>query len=466
MKEKNQNPENFLTLPMLEYEYEQNINSDIKSHYKSAALAREYILQSTAKYHNRVVRTLYVPKIFTQKEINIFEELIKELYSIFHKIMKEYEINQQYRELFGFPKELEDLILRERTYSTDIPVARIDIFYHEDTNQFQFCEFNTDGTSAMNEDRELNIALRKTKAYQMFAKKHRVESMELFDSWIDEFLLIYEEYADKKKCPKKPNVVIVDFMEHATENEFLIFKECFEKRGICAEICDIRELQWDGMNCRTKMGMRIDAIYRRATTADIMSAYDKVQNFRKAVVAEAVCLIGDFRTQIVHNKILYKIMHLPETLALLTEREKDYIYAHVPYTLSLTTESLKENPDIEKELYQKKDQWIIKPEDSYGSLGVHAGVECTPYEWEEHIQKCKNRHYILQRFCKPYQLKNIDLGTKEQEGTEPEWKMVSNLTGLFVYNGKLKGIYSRISYDSMISTQYNEMSLPTIIVKE
>ena len=42
----------------------------------------------------------------------------------------------------------------------------------------------------------------------------------------------------------------------------------------------------------------------------------------------------------------------------------------------------------------------------------------------------------------------------------------SNLTGMFVYNGKFKGIYSRISQSEIISTQYSEMALPTVVVKE
>ena len=47
--------------------------------------------------------------------------------------------------------------MREKKYDCNIPIARIDIFYDEETGGFKFCEFNTDGTSAMNEDRELKI---------------------------------------------------------------------------------------------------------------------------------------------------------------------------------------------------------------------------------------------------------------------------------------------------------------------
>ena len=73
-----------------------------------------------------------------------------------------------------------------------------------------------------------------------------------------------------------------------------------------------------------------------------------------------------------------------------------------------------------------------------------------------------NQGYILQRFCKPFETANIDLVKDETAPFRP----YSNLTGLFVYNGKFRGCYSRISQSEIISTQYSEMALPTIIVQK
>ena len=66
----------------------------------------------------------------------------------------------------------------------------------------------------------------------------------------------------------------------------------------------------------------MDAIYRRAVTSDIMKHYEEVGDFIAAVKDNAVCLIGDFRTQIAHNKILYKILHLPQTQAFFNRGRK------------------------------------------------------------------------------------------------------------------------------------------------
>ena len=445
-------------LPVLNDQYRKLVAGKEDLHRESAAAVRNYLLSSTAKYHNRVVRTLYLPKLFTEKEITVFKQAVHTLYGIFDKVIAEYERNPSYRRLFGYPEELEKLILRSPGYSCNIPIARIDIFYQEETGDFRFCEFNTDGTSAMNEDRELNTAFERSKAYQEFEKTYSLQKFELFDTWVEEALSLYREYAGDDHA--LPSTAIVDFMEHATTNEFLIFRERFEKKGCRAQLCDIRRLTWDGKNCYAEDGTKIDLIYRRAVTSDILAHYQEVGDFISAVKAGAVCLLGDFRTQIVHNKILFKLLHKQETLQLLSYEEQTFIRAHVPATISLDELDNPEYTWIKNNACSYKDNWIIKPEDSYGSQGVHAGVELADQEtWNRLLKEKRGQHYILQQFNDPCRLHNIDLLSEN-----PKWTDTGNLTGLFVYNGKFSGIYSRISFDKMISTQYNEMSLPTVVV--
>jgi len=117
-----------------------------------------------------------------------------------------------------------------------------------------------------------------------------------------------------------------------------------------------------------------------------------------------------------------------------------------------------------EEILTEKDKWILKPEDSYGSQGIHAGVECDANEWKEHFYKERNNAdstYLIQEFCVPYQTMNIDLAQGEHT-----FFPVYNLTGLFTYGGKFRGVYSRISKSEIISTQYSEMALPTLFVTQ
>jgi len=445
-----------LTLPVFERLYCECVDITDEEHKESALAEHHYMLHSTANYHGLAVKTLYVPKLFTGEEVELFEGVVRTLDSIFDKVIREYKTSIPYRDLFEFDKRTERLILRESRYSCRVPIARLDLFYNEDTRDFKFCEFNTDGSSAMNEDREMNIALKYTKAYREFSERFCVKTFELIDSWVEEFLKLYEEYASSVLKYGTPQVAIVDFLDKGTVSEFEIFRQSFEKHGISCEICDIRELRWDGERLFSPSGMAVDAIYRRAVTSDIEKNYDEVTDFIRAVEADAVCLIGDFQTQIIHHKKLFEVLHMPQTREILTPEEASFVEDHIPFTVSLKKELM--NDDLKRKVLKQKEKWIVKPWDSYGSKGVLAGVECAQKKWESYLEECMDKGYVLQEFYAPYQLKNVDL-TKE-EG----WKNVSNLTGLFVYGGKLKGLYSRVSYDQIISTQYNEMALPTIVV--
>ncbi len=81
---------------------------------------------------------------------------------------------------FWIRAEVRGTDLKEPTYDSPIPIARIDIFYNEETGDFKFCEFNTDGTSAMNEDRGVKHRDQKTKAYQQMAETHEFKEFRAF----------------------------------------------------------------------------------------------------------------------------------------------------------------------------------------------------------------------------------------------------------------------------------------------
>lgn len=444
-----------MELTRLNEEYCQRIRQDKEAHAVSAAKEIEYMANSTAKYHGRCVSTLYIPKMFSRQDIERFEELIKTLYGIFDKVIGRYREDAGYRELFGFDKRLEELILREKRYSCNVPIARIDIFYQEDTGDFKFCEFNTDGSSAMNEDRELNRGIKETLGYRQLAGMYDISTFELFDSWAKESLRIYHS---AEGAVEKPHIAIVDFMESATNNEFEIFAESYRKLGVSCEISEIRKLRYENGRLYGEGNVPIDMIYRRAVTSDIMKHYDEVEDFIRAVKEEKVCLIGDFTTQIVHNKVLYRVLHHPMTQEFLLEEECDYVEKHVPYTAYMDA------PYISVDnICANKNSWILKPQDSYGSKGVFAGVEYDSVEeWRKIVEEHCTHDYLLQQFCTPYQTLNIDFS----KGAEADFLPVYNLTGLFVYGGKFQGIYSRVSRGEIISTQYSEIALPTMMVEE
>lgn len=444
-----------MTARELTAELESYVRMHMEESEKSAIRMEEYIKHSDLNAGgNNYTRTLQIPKIYDRKTIEHFSEIVRTTYGIFEKVIHEYMNNKAYRKLFPFSKKLEELILLPSGYEEAVPVCRIDIFYNEENGDFKFCEFNTDGTSAMNENKVLDDILYMNNGWSRLEKNVRVERFELVDSWIDAFMKTYDS---SKNAVEKPYVAIVDFLDKAYLREFYVFERHFRKKGIEAEVCDIRQMVYkDGRLC-TPTGHPVDVIYRRAVTSDIMNNYEEVLDFIQAVKDEKVCLIGAFRTQVVHHKSICQALVHPMTKAVLTEEENRFVEAHLPKTEALDAAAER---GVLEQIYGGKDDWIIKPVDSYAAKGVYAGVDYSDKEWKALVQSCMDRNYIVQEYCRPYRTNNISFGQKPYQ-----FQLYSNLTGLYTYNGRFQGVYSRLSDGGIISTQYNEKTVATRYLK-
>jgi glutathionylspermidine synthase len=186
------------------------------------------------------------------------------------KVIGRYLTDERYRGLFKFDPLLEQMILSPCGYESLLPIARIDLFYNEETGDFKFCEFNTDGTSGMAEETDIIKGLSETFAFNKFAKDLDVVYFELYKSWVKEFTAVYNTYEKKNNHPV---IAIVDFLESGVSNEFEIFRREFESFGYQCMIADIRQLEFKDRYFYYN-GKKIDAIYRRAVTGEILAKKD------------------------------------------------------------------------------------------------------------------------------------------------------------------------------------------------
>lgn len=439
-----------MTLSEIEVYYKNDIANNLDKHEKSGKEALDYMDHSTAKYHGKTIYSLYVPKILNEETVQVFKQTAETMASIMQKVIREYQKNADYRKLFGFSKRIEELILHNPLYKNILPVCRVDIFYNESDGSFYFCELNTDGSSSMNEDRELCKAFEKTALYKSLNVDYEIRSFELFDSLVDAFLSNYETYPYKAA---KPTVAIVDFLElGCSMEEFEQFRKSFEKREVKAYVCDIRSLHLCKDRLCMENGEVVDLIYRRAVTSDICEREAEVQDFMEAVLTHKVCCMGGFCTQAVHDKSLFYILCHEMTGRILTEEENRFVAEHIPYTEELT-----ESVVAKLGVLDEKEKWLIKPKNSYGARGIYAGVRCSLSEWEKVVRENQDTNYIVQQFVMPYQTANIDF-----HKDEPVLRNYSNLTGLYVYNGRFAGVYSRQSENEIISSAYDENDIATV----
>ena len=76
------------------------------------------------------------------------------------------------------------------------------------------------------------------------------------------------------------------------------------------------------------------------------------------------------------------------------------------------------------------------------------------------MKKLYGKNYICQKYCPQYQTENIDFAF----GDGLFHKYI-NMTGLYVYNGNLSGIYSRLAQGNGIIASYrNERTVPSFVL--
>ena len=469
-------------------------------------IAKKYLDSSTAIYHGEVVDFGFIPKLYDMTALKRLDTIAQMTYSILEKVTRHFLDDPQYRRLFKFSPELERLICLPTGYQTVIPIMRMDLFLDEDTLDFRFCEFNTDGASAMNEDREGTTAFSLTSTFKNVASELRLEPQELFEGWVDEFLKIYSA---SEQAVAVPRLAMIDYLSSATLYEFEEFRRRFEARGYECMICDMPTLEYrDGAlygsdvdEKRTQAGkLRIDAVYRRAVTGEVLedlaqqaSVADSsdmgggkggdmgdccvtgAQGLIRAVEDKSICMIGGFITHVAHCKQLFTVLHLPETSEFLSDEENDFIHRHVPYTTRLESGYIDLNG-----VKEYKDDWIVKPEDGYGSKGVYAGVDYEESKWHELVDACSLKRYVVQKYCPQYATPNVLVvpvsdQRKQLFTSQDDFSLIQSLhdptelepwnilTGLYLYGGQFSGIYVRAGQKGIIVGFAGGITLPTFL---
>ncbi len=429
------------------------IKSNPEAYIEDYRKIQDQVGNSTAIYKGQPVPFLYNPMFFSKEDLENFSDIGEAIIRIGNIVMGEYINNPEFRKKFKYSKDLEELILTDSGYDINYPIGRFDIFY-KDKDNFKFCELNTDGSSAMNEDNTLARILLESKACKDFSDFYELEYFELIDSWVEKSLEIYKTWNGKDKIDK-PNIAILDFMESATSVEFQLFKESFERSGYRAIIADPVDLEFrDGKLYRGDY--RIDMVYRRIVTFEAIERLDEIKDFIAAYKAGAFCSIGSFKSQLIHNKIIFKILHDEDSLNLLTKEDQDFVKNHIPYTREFIG-----GDEVFNHVVENKDKYIMKPLDLNASRGVYVGRDLSQEEWESRLRDSFNSDYIYQEFVLPYRREFVVI-----EDDKIEVEDFGSIIGLFMYKERLEGLYTRIGKENIISGLSSYYTLPNVLAKK
>lgn len=426
---------------------------DVEGRGRALAL----IKGSDVRAYGEPVPYSYIPHLFGPDDVAFLEGVSRMTHAILSKMIARYVEDPGYRRVFRYPPELERLILLPCPYGEMLPMGRFDLFLDEEDRSFKFCEFNTDGSGAFSRDYEGGRALMAGGTFQGFAAAHEVRQFELFDSWVEAFMATYRS---SSIAVEDPVVAITDFEESVVGSDVTRFLAAFERAGLRARFVDVRALAFDGERLVDPSdGTAIDAIYRRAVTSELLQHPGECDALIDAVAAQRVCLVGHFRTTVVHTKVVSIALFDPATRALLTPEERAFVDAHVPRTYRLEAGA----PIDLAAVCAEKDGWIIKPDDDYGAHGVFAGIDYDQAEWERLVAEKTDAGYVVQEYCLPptVELAPVALPADGDARRVEPWH---TMPGLYTYNGRFAGLYVREGREGIIALDHGGLVAPSFRV--
>ena len=436
----------------LEAEYAQfaeALDGDAASHEAGDA----FLATTNALYHGGPVQWSFVPKIFSRRDLGYLAWIAETMGGIMEKVTARFVEDPSFRARFGLAPEIERLACMPNAFPVQIPIARVDIFLDEETGTFKFCELNTDGSSGMLVTEEVTRANLLTQAGRAFAERHRVSAFDIYGACADAILTCYREAGGTEAAPA---IVAVDYVESIVREEIEEFGRVFAERGASLRFADIRDLRYEDGVLSDGAG-RVDCVWRRVVISEMIEKpCPGADALMACAAAGRVPIVGGFRTWPCATKTVFAVLHSPAAAEVLTPDERAFVYAHVPATYLLDTTS-----DLGR--FAERGRWIAKPRDGYNSIGVRAGRDCTEAEWRDVLKEIAATGGIVQEYVVPYASANVEGGVA---GIGRPFEPYMNMEGLFLFNGRFAGVFTRCGQASVIGEFAGRLNMGCLVVDD
>lgn len=440
-------------------EIARSLGGDVESRARGDA----YLARTNALYHGAPCSWAFTPKIFDRKQIAILADAAETMGRIMEKVTHAFVDNERVRRLFHLPPTLERLALTPTGYGRQIPLARVDVFFDEETGDYQFCELNTDGSAGMTNTVEVTRAIQQSETYRRLVARHPgVQTFDILNGAVDALLDTYASWREgHPTAPEHPSVAIVDYTESASLDELEDILLLLSERGLYAQYVDIRSLHVDEVADMPRLMTQhgpIDLVYRRAVTSEIAEKpCPGVDALTRAASEGLACVVGGYRTWPCAAKTVFVALHDPLMEEVLSPEELDFVRCHVPYTQQLS-------PHSDLTPFGEKDRWIVKPAGGYNAVGVMAGQDCTQAAWEQALAQTARAEGVVQAYAPQYRTPVMRGGVLTASEDPLAAEPMSNMEGLYLFNGRFGGVFTRCGTQSVIGEHTHRLNMGCLVM--
>ena len=127
---------------LCEYVKNKSFQKDYQNYFKKIEI-------KCNELDSEIIPALFHPVILPKDTLSKISQQCEQMNLILNKTTQLYKNNSEVKAYFNLPDPLDEWVNINPGYNTQIPISRYDGFW--DGEHCRFCEFNTDGTSGMDE---------------------------------------------------------------------------------------------------------------------------------------------------------------------------------------------------------------------------------------------------------------------------------------------------------------------------
>ncbi len=361
---------------------------------------------------------------------------------------------------FALSPEEERLARIDPGYGTSSTASRLDSFLLP--NSLQFAEYNAESPAGLGYSETLGEIFLSLPLMERFGAYYSVRKHPLMASILSALLASYAEWGGKASPPV---IAIVDWRGVPTWSEFEILQARFEREGVPTIVCDPRDLEFGGGRL-TAGGRRIDMVYRRVLMNDIIARPAECAALLRAYEAGAVCVANALNCKIPHKKAFFAVLTDERNAELFSSGEKEIIARHIPWTRLLEDSSTTRYGlavGLLEYVRQRRDEFVLKPNDEYGGTGVLLGWEASESEWDTALAGAladRSQAWVVQERIA---VRREGFPMQTADGIEMRDMLVDFAPYLF--RGKMAGFLTRLSSTGLANVTSGGGQVPAFVVE-
>ena len=370
---------------------------------ESQGMLDEQLRRHELVFGDRALCTVLRPRFTSHENHRILQRRVRSLMRAFGKTYEAAIADRAFRSQFLLADWEESLIHHDPGFPNPSPTSRLDTFIIDETSEMKLTEYNAETPAGPAFTDALSDAFVDLPVMRDFARRYDVRPIPARQGVLHVLLDAYRTWSGTRALPR---IVILDWNDVPTKQEFVLFRDYFLSRGLDCFIGDPRDAELrDG---RLFVGGRqVELIYKRVLIAELVERCGIDGPVVRAVRERAVCMVNAFRSKILHKKASLAVLGDERNAGLFDADERAAIGAHVPWTRTVTeryTEFEGRRIDLVPFIADQRERLVLKPNDDYGGAGIVLGWTVDETGWAAAMRRALSEPYIVQERVRiPYE---------------------------------------------------------------